>query len=159
MSNLSFEKVSKFFNIKLKLACKKLMVSTTTLKKWCRNNNITRWPHRKLKSLERTVEKVEQKIKNCTDESARNLLVLKKEGLENEVAKIFSEEYYYNKKSFQKGVTDTVSSTQSNFYGEEIPKELPNTNVIESLHEENDEKKVNLPSFGELLRMIEDERV
>uniref|UniRef100_A0A7S4P057 RWP-RK domain-containing protein n=1 Tax=Guillardia theta TaxID=55529 RepID=A0A7S4P057_GUITH len=53
------DELSKFFNLPEKAVAKELGICLTSLKKLCRSYGITRWPFRKLKSLQRTMKKVE----------------------------------------------------------------------------------------------------
>lgn len=50
-SLLEFDDIKKHFNVPITLAAKRLNVGLTLLKRRCRELKITRWPHRKLKSL------------------------------------------------------------------------------------------------------------
>jgi len=50
-SSLQFDDIRKHFDVPLTMAAKKMNVSVTLLKKRCRELKITRWPHRKLRSL------------------------------------------------------------------------------------------------------------
>jgi hypothetical protein len=49
--SLQFDDIRKHFDVPLKMAAKKMNVGVTLLKNRCRELNITRWPHRKLRSL------------------------------------------------------------------------------------------------------------
>ena len=51
MAALEMEDIKKHFNVPITRAAKELNVGLTVLKKRCRELNITRWPHRKIKSL------------------------------------------------------------------------------------------------------------
>lgn len=48
---LELDEIQKYFDVPIKEAAKELRVGVTRLKKRCRELNIMRWPHRKLKSL------------------------------------------------------------------------------------------------------------
>jgi len=50
-SSLQFDDIRKHFDVPIAMAAKKMNVSVTHLKNRCRELNITRWPHRKLRSL------------------------------------------------------------------------------------------------------------
>jgi len=67
------DELSKFFNLPEKAVAKELGICLTSLKKLCRSYGITRWPFRKLKSLQRTMKKVEtesQIINACSSNNA-----------------------------------------------------------------------------------------
>lgn len=48
---LEMDDIKQYFNVPITRAAKELKVGLTVLKKRCRELNITRWPHRKIKSL------------------------------------------------------------------------------------------------------------
>ncbi|GAV66183.1 RWP-RK domain-containing protein, partial [Cephalotus follicularis] len=48
---LGFDDISKYFHVPITRAAKEMKVGLTVLKKRCRELNIMRWPHRKIKSL------------------------------------------------------------------------------------------------------------
>lgn len=55
---LELDDIQKYFNVPIKEAAKELRVGVTRLKRRCRELNITRWPHRKLKSLKYLINNV-----------------------------------------------------------------------------------------------------
>ncbi|XP_059669391.1 protein RKD4 [Cornus florida] len=57
-ATLELEEIQKYFDIPITKAAKELNVGLTVLKKRCRELNITRWPHRKLKSLKTLIDNV-----------------------------------------------------------------------------------------------------
>ncbi|CAD6242406.1 unnamed protein product [Miscanthus lutarioriparius] len=56
---LTFEQVSRHFSVTIKQAARELNVGVTVLKKQCRKLGIPRWPHRKVKSLQKLVDNVQ----------------------------------------------------------------------------------------------------
>lgn len=60
--NISFEELSQYFHLPINQVAKELGVCATILKKICRRNGIPRWPHRKLKSLEKMISNLEQSL-------------------------------------------------------------------------------------------------
>ena len=56
---LSFNMLSKYFDMPILEALKKLKVGLTVLKKRCRFFGIPRWPHRKMKSLNSLIHKIQ----------------------------------------------------------------------------------------------------
>eukprot|EP00288_Rhodomonas_lens_P017057 CAMPEP_0177695776 /NCGR_PEP_ID=MMETSP0484_2-20121128/3636_1 /TAXON_ID=354590 /ORGANISM="Rhodomonas lens, Strain RHODO" /LENGTH=355 /DNA_ID=CAMNT_0019206721 /DNA_START=69 /DNA_END=1133 /DNA_ORIENTATION=+ len=56
---VKLDELSKYFHLPEKAVAKELGICLTSLKKLCRSYGITRWPFRKLKSLERTMKKVQ----------------------------------------------------------------------------------------------------
>mmetsp|Transcript_6748 Transcript_6748/g.15587 ORF Transcript_6748/g.15587 Transcript_6748/m.15587 type:complete len:288 (+) Transcript_6748:62-925(+) len=55
---VKLEELSRYFHLPEKVVAKELGICLTSLKKLCRSYGISRWPFRKLKSLERTLRKV-----------------------------------------------------------------------------------------------------
>jgi hypothetical protein len=56
---LTFEQVSRRFSVPIKQAARELNVGVTVLKKQCRKLGIPRWPHRKVKSLQKLIDNVQ----------------------------------------------------------------------------------------------------
>jgi hypothetical protein len=54
--SLQFDEIKEHFDVPITMAAKKMNVGVTLLKKRCRELNINRWPHRKLKSLMLLIE-------------------------------------------------------------------------------------------------------
>uniref|UniRef100_A0A7N0U2G1 RWP-RK domain-containing protein n=1 Tax=Kalanchoe fedtschenkoi TaxID=63787 RepID=A0A7N0U2G1_KALFE len=59
-STLELEEIQKYFDMPITLAAKKMNVGLTVLKKRCRDLNIMRWPHRKIKSLKSLISNVKE---------------------------------------------------------------------------------------------------
>jgi len=78
--NLSLEEVARHFHLPIKEAAEKLGVSMTVIKKICRRNNIKRWPHRKLQSLQKRIQWQELKVNSSGSSFERSILV---KGLNN----------------------------------------------------------------------------
>ncbi|KAK6117737.1 hypothetical protein DH2020_048526 [Rehmannia glutinosa] len=57
-SALQLEEIQKYFDVPITRAAKELNVGLTILKKRCRELNIMRWPHRKIKSLKSLIHNV-----------------------------------------------------------------------------------------------------
>ena len=57
--DFKLEELSKYFHLPEKAVAKQLGICLTSLKKLCRSYGITRWPFRKLKSIQRTLAKVQ----------------------------------------------------------------------------------------------------
>eukprot|EP01114_Cavostelium_apophysatum_P008710 TRINITY_DN2143_c0_g1_i1.p1 TRINITY_DN2143_c0_g1~~TRINITY_DN2143_c0_g1_i1.p1 ORF type:complete len:358 (-),score=99.97 TRINITY_DN2143_c0_g1_i1:202-1275(-) len=57
--NISFDELSKYFHLPINQVAKELGVCATILKKICRRNGIPRWPHRKIKSLDKMIGNLE----------------------------------------------------------------------------------------------------
>ncbi|KAK6936671.1 RWP-RK domain [Dillenia turbinata] len=57
---LDWDEIQKYFDVPISTAAKNLNVGLTVLKKRCRELNITRWPHRKIKSLKSLIHNVKE---------------------------------------------------------------------------------------------------
>ncbi|KAL9312863.1 hypothetical protein ACSQ67_018315 [Phaseolus vulgaris] len=57
---LEFEEIKKHFDVPINEAAKQMNVGLTMLKRRCRELNIMRWPHRKLKSLQLLIDNVKE---------------------------------------------------------------------------------------------------
>ncbi|XP_061348955.1 protein RKD4 [Gastrolobium bilobum] len=57
---LEFDEIKKHFGLPITEAAKEMNVGLTLLKRRCRELNITRWPHRKLKSLKLLIDNVKE---------------------------------------------------------------------------------------------------
>ncbi|XP_015068855.1 protein RKD4 [Solanum pennellii] len=57
---LELEEIQRYFHVPITKAAKELRVGLTVLKKRCRELNIMRWPHRKLKSLQTLIHNVKE---------------------------------------------------------------------------------------------------
>ncbi|TKY74080.1 RKD4 protein [Spatholobus suberectus] len=59
-SALEFDEIKNHFNVPITEAAKQMNVGLTLLKRRCRELNIMRWPHRKLKSLQLLIDNVKE---------------------------------------------------------------------------------------------------
>lgn len=59
---LELDEIQKYFDLPITQAAKKLNVGLTVLKRRCRELNIMRWPHRKIKSLKALIENVKVRV-------------------------------------------------------------------------------------------------
>ncbi|XP_042480571.1 protein RKD4-like isoform X2 [Macadamia integrifolia] len=57
---IELEEIKKHFNVPITKAAREMKVGLTVLKKRCRDLNIKRWPHRKMKSLSSLIENVKE---------------------------------------------------------------------------------------------------
>lgn len=68
--NITFEKVQQYFNLPIKEAADKLLISVSFLKRRCRKLNINKWPFRKIHSLETKIDNYMEKYnENESDEN------------------------------------------------------------------------------------------
>jgi len=67
--SIGLDTLSKYFHLPINDVAKELGVCATVLKKICRKNGIPRWPHRKIKSLDKMITTLEVSVaKNPEDE-------------------------------------------------------------------------------------------
>jgi hypothetical protein len=52
----------KYFDVPLRTAASSLNVSVTTLKRLCRRNGVTRWPHRQIHGINRAIELLQSRL-------------------------------------------------------------------------------------------------
>jgi len=83
--NISFDELSKYFHLPINQVAKELGVCATILKKICRRNGIPRWPHRKIKSLDKMIYNLNvnlEKNPQERDDIIREIELLKSKKLE-----------------------------------------------------------------------------
>jgi len=62
------EDLAKYFHLPINGAAREIGVCATVLKKICRKNGIPRWPHRKIKSINKMIETLQQSLKKGNHE-------------------------------------------------------------------------------------------
>lgn len=72
--SISFSELSKYFHVPLVDAAKTIGVCPTALKRACRKNNVPRWPHRKIKSLDKAIENTRAELQTAEEELLREKL-------------------------------------------------------------------------------------
>mmetsp|Transcript_8697 Transcript_8697/g.14263 ORF Transcript_8697/g.14263 Transcript_8697/m.14263 type:complete len:418 (-) Transcript_8697:143-1396(-) len=82
--SLSFDQLAKLFHMPLSDAAKEIGICCTALKKACRKNNITRWPHRKVKSLDRMIEGLEAKASEAPNSEEADKVMIELEYYKNQ---------------------------------------------------------------------------
>jgi len=66
--NICFDELAKYFHLPINQVAKELGVCATILKKICRRNGIPRWPHRKIKSLDKMIANLEVNLSKNPNE-------------------------------------------------------------------------------------------
>ncbi|KAL0481929.1 hypothetical protein AKO1_011364 [Acrasis kona] len=69
MTTITFDELSSYFDMRLEDACNQIKLSSTSMKKLCREFNVQRWPYRKLKSLYIKKDKLSQQLKEMNADS------------------------------------------------------------------------------------------
>jgi hypothetical protein len=59
---LTIETISPYFTQNIQTASKELGICCTLLKKICRKYGITRWPYRKIQSVDRTIQQIKERM-------------------------------------------------------------------------------------------------
>lgn len=65
---IELQELSKYFNMPEKAVAKSLGICLTSLKKICRQHGVTRWPYRKIKSLDKKLRKLEVAMSTAKDD-------------------------------------------------------------------------------------------
>eukprot|EP01103_Thecamoeba_quadrilineata_P007566 TRINITY_DN17424_c0_g1_i1.p1 TRINITY_DN17424_c0_g1~~TRINITY_DN17424_c0_g1_i1.p1 ORF type:complete len:413 (-),score=83.26 TRINITY_DN17424_c0_g1_i1:297-1535(-) len=68
---INYEKLTEYFHLPINNVAKELGVCATVLKKICRRNGIPRWPHRKIKSLDKMIRTLESTIAKTPEDEER----------------------------------------------------------------------------------------
>jgi hypothetical protein len=86
--NLSFHEISRFFDVPITQAAEGLGVSESYLKRLCRVFSITRWPYRRVRSLQEKIDRLQESL---TDDPFVNVdhVNSKVETLQKEMEEIF----------------------------------------------------------------------
>lgn len=71
---VKLDELSQYFHMPEKMVAKQLGVCLTSLKKICRQNGITRWPYRKLKSLDKKINKIENALTSTAEDPSAMLM-------------------------------------------------------------------------------------
>eukprot|EP01120_Amphizonella_sp_Union-15-10_P015572 TRINITY_DN8043_c0_g1_i1.p1 TRINITY_DN8043_c0_g1~~TRINITY_DN8043_c0_g1_i1.p1 ORF type:complete len:227 (-),score=37.46 TRINITY_DN8043_c0_g1_i1:29-709(-) len=66
------EDLSKYFHLPINVAAREIGVCATVLKKICRKNGIPRWPHRKIKSIDKMIETLKHSLQRGSTEEDDN---------------------------------------------------------------------------------------
>ena len=71
---LWYEELAQYFHISINEAAEALGMCMSAIKKICRRHGISRWPHRKLASVNKTVAMLQSKINTAEDDASRAAL-------------------------------------------------------------------------------------
>ena len=71
---LWYEELAQYFHISINEAADALGMCMSAIKKICRRHGISRWPHRKLASVNKTVAMLQSKINTAEDDTSRAAL-------------------------------------------------------------------------------------
>lgn len=71
---VKIDELSQYFHLPEKAVARQLGVCLTSLKKICRQNGITRWPYRKLKSLDKKIHKIENALTSTTEDPSAMIM-------------------------------------------------------------------------------------
>mmetsp|Transcript_49474 Transcript_49474/g.107507 ORF Transcript_49474/g.107507 Transcript_49474/m.107507 type:complete len:299 (+) Transcript_49474:155-1051(+) len=71
---VKIDELSQYFHLPEKAVARQLGVCLTSLKKICRQNGITRWPYRKLKSLDKKINKIENALTNTAEDPSAMII-------------------------------------------------------------------------------------
>ena len=65
MSEITRKELEKYYGLSLEHTASELKLGTTALKKICRDNGISRWPHRKLRSIDKLIDQYNKLEASC----------------------------------------------------------------------------------------------
>ncbi|CAH9089747.1 unnamed protein product [Cuscuta europaea] len=69
IARIALEDLVKYFDLPITEASKSLKIGLTVLKKKCREFGIPRWPHRKIKSLDRLISNLQEEMQQQNDDN------------------------------------------------------------------------------------------
>jgi len=69
--SITLQKLTDYFHLPINIVAKELGVCATVLKKICRKNGIPRWPHRKIKSLDKMIRTLESTLGKSPEDDKR----------------------------------------------------------------------------------------
>uniref|UniRef100_A0A7S4KZH3 RWP-RK domain-containing protein n=1 Tax=Guillardia theta TaxID=55529 RepID=A0A7S4KZH3_GUITH len=84
LKEVSHAELVQLLHLPEKIVAKELGICVTSLKKACRQYGIYRWPHRKIKSIDKHLHKLEAALATCEKQEERAHLQEKKAALEQE---------------------------------------------------------------------------
>jgi len=84
LKEVSHAELVQLLHLPEKIVAKELGICVTSLKKACRQYGIYRWPHRKIKSIDKNLHKLEVALATCDKQEERVHLEEKKAALEQE---------------------------------------------------------------------------
>jgi len=68
-ADLNLDDLATYFHLPIAMAAKEIGVCATVLKKICRKNKVPRWPHRKIKSLNKSIDALERTLSQHPEQS------------------------------------------------------------------------------------------
>nr|GMD47771.1 protein RKD5-like [Ipomoea batatas]GME09913.1 protein RKD5-like [Ipomoea batatas] len=78
IARIALEDLAKYFDLPITEASKSLKVGLTVLKKKCREFGIPRWPHRKIKSLDRLISNLQDEMQQQQEEDEATAMAVSK---------------------------------------------------------------------------------
>ncbi|KAF2070389.1 hypothetical protein CYY_008288 [Polysphondylium violaceum] len=69
--DINLEYLSKYFHLPINSVAKEIGICATVLKKICRKNGIPRWPHRKIKSIDKMILNLENTVPKSKEEELK----------------------------------------------------------------------------------------
>ncbi|XP_019182534.1 PREDICTED: protein RKD5-like [Ipomoea nil] len=78
IARIALEDLAKYFDLPITEASKSLKVGLTVLKKKCREFGIPRWPHRKIKSLDRLISNLQEEMQQQREEDEATAMAVSK---------------------------------------------------------------------------------
>ncbi|XVF52612.1 hypothetical protein PTKIN_Ptkin05aG0032100 [Pterospermum kingtungense] len=85
--NLTLKEIENYFHLPIQEAAKKMEFSATVVKKICRKYGLTRWPHRKIQSMEKKISNWASRLTSINDPEERARAENEIESLQREISK------------------------------------------------------------------------
>ncbi|XVF10845.1 hypothetical protein REPUB_Repub07fG0218200 [Reevesia pubescens] len=85
--NLTLKDIENYFHLPIQEAAKKMEFSATVLKKICRKFGVTRWPHRKIQSMDKKINNWASRLTSINDPEERVRAENEIQNLQQEIAK------------------------------------------------------------------------
>ncbi|KAL6652219.1 hypothetical protein ACP70R_011144 [Stipagrostis hirtigluma subsp. patula] len=86
VASITLVQITQYFHLPIREASKALKIGVSILKKKCRKYGITRWPHRKIKSLDSLIQDVESVLEEETRDGAQQEMQDQKERVKHALA-------------------------------------------------------------------------
>ena len=149
MPELTTGALPQFYHLPICDAAKELGVCETLLKKFCRTNGISRWPHRKIKSIENIVKQLQNQISQSKDKAEISRFNKDIGDYENKKEKLIADPNLDFSLLVPKSVLQSFSKVKLknekrkiyfDFENNHISKKSKKFDEIEKIEEENKEK-------------------
>ncbi|KAI8537904.1 hypothetical protein RHMOL_Rhmol09G0060100 [Rhododendron molle] len=88
--NLTVKDLKRYFHLPIEVAASQMQVCPTVMKKICRKHGLKRWPHRRIKSIEKKISSLKASLNNGNDAEEKARAQQDIESFQQELAGIFA---------------------------------------------------------------------